>query len=116
MATAEKNNQEKAMNGKPEESASAKKASLGIRLLPSDDSDRPVVSNYCVVNAAPGMAFIDFGFLEPGMLSALQKVGKKGGKLPERLDGKLAVRVALGYDAMAALHQQLGRALAGLEK
>lgn len=116
MAVVEKNSQEKAMNEKPEEVANAKKRSLGIRLVPSDNSDRPVVSNYCVVNAAPGIAFIDFGFLEPGMLSVLQKVGKKEGKFPERLDGKLAVRVALGYDAMAALHQQLGRALAGVKK
>ncbi len=52
--------------------------------------------------------------LEPAMLAALPRVAKEGGKLPERLNGKLAVRVALGYDAMSNLHQQLGRVLAGL--
>jgi hypothetical protein len=60
------------------------------------------------------MVFVDFGFLEPGMLAALPRVAKQGGKLPQRLNGKLAVRVAMGYDAMVNLHQQLRRVLAGL--
>ena len=37
-----------------------------------------------------------------------------GGKIPETPNGKLAVRVALGYDTLAALHQQLGQVVAGL--
>jgi len=41
-------------------------------------------------------------------------VARSGGKLPERLNGKLAVRVTLGYDALANLHQQLGQVLTGL--
>jgi hypothetical protein len=78
-----------------------------------DNSDRALVSNYSAINVAPGMGFIDFGFLEPATLAALQRVGQEGGTLPERLDGKLAVRVVMGYDAMNALYQQLGWALAG---
>jgi hypothetical protein len=51
-----------------------------------------------VFNIAPGMVFIDFGFLEPAMLTALPRVAKEGGKLPESVNGKLAVRVAMSYD------------------
>ena len=94
--------------------ASPKRASLGVRLLPVDNSDQPVMTNYVQVNAAPSMAFIDFGFLEPGMLNALPQVAKQGGKLPQSLNGKLAVRVAMGYDSLAGLHQQLGKLLLGL--
>jgi len=61
---------------------------LGIRLQPVDNSDQPVLSNYTSLNVSPGIAYIDFGFLEPGM----------------------------GYDALANLHQQLGRVLAGLRE
>ncbi len=98
-----------------EETAQKKQAAaMGVRLAPVGDSDQPVVANYTALNLSPGMVFVDFGFLEPGMLAALPRVAKQGGKLPERLNGKLAVRVAMGYDAMANLHQQLGRVLAGL--
>jgi hypothetical protein len=98
-----------------EQSASAaagtKPTQLGLRLAPVDGSDQPVFANVCAVNVSPGVAFIDFGFLEPAMLAALPRVARSGGKLPERIEGKLTVRVALGVDALANLHQQLGRVL-----
>jgi len=94
--------------------AAAQTTSLGIRLVAVNNSDQPVVSNYVSLNVSPSMAFIDFGFLEPSVLSALPRVAQQGGKLPERLDGKLAVRVAIGYDALATLHQQLGRVISSL--
>jgi len=54
---------------------------MGIRLVPAGNSDQPVVANYTALNTAPGMAFIDFGFLEPGMLTALPRVaGRKWGR------------------------------------
>ncbi len=96
-----------AANAKPAaKQAGAESKQMGIRLVPVENSDQPVVANYCSINVSPGMAFIDFGFLEPGMLAALPRVARQG--------GKLAVRVALGYDALAHLHQQLGRVLTGL--
>jgi hypothetical protein len=60
------------------------------------------------------MMSLDFGFLEPGLLAAIPRVAKEGGKLPQSVNGKLAVRVAMGYDGLAGLHQQLGRVLAGV--
>jgi hypothetical protein len=93
-----------------------KQTSLGIRLMPVDNSDQPVLANYTALNVSPGMIFIDFGFLEPGMLSALPRVAKQGGKLPESVNGKLAVRVAMGYDGLANLHQQLGQVVNGLRE
>lgn len=89
---------------------------LSLRLAPVGNSDQPIVANYTALNVSPGMVFVDFGFIEPGMLSALPRMAREGGKLPESINGKLAARVALGYDALAQLHQQLGRVLAGLSE
>jgi hypothetical protein len=89
---------------------------LGIRLAPVDNSDQPVVANYTNLNIAPGMVFIDFGFLEPGLLTAIPRVARSGGKLPESVNGKLAVRVAMGYDGLAMLQQQIGQLMAGLRE
>jgi hypothetical protein len=96
--------------------AGTQSRSMGIRLAAVENSDQPVVANYCTINVAPGMAFIDFGFLEPAMLAALPRVARSGGKLPEKLNGKLTVRVALGFDSLANLHQQLGQVLKGLSE
>jgi hypothetical protein len=89
---------------------------LGVRLVPAGDSDQPRVANYTALTLAPGMAFIDFGFFEPAMLAALPRVAQQGGKLPESINGRLATRVAMSYDTLANLHQQLGNALQGLKK
>ena len=96
--------------------APAGEKTMALRLTPVRDSDQPIVANYTALNVAPGMVFVDFGFIEPGMLAALPRVAREGGKLPETINGRLAVRVALGYDALAGLHQQLGRVLAGLSE
>ena len=118
MAAAPKNDPQDADNttSATAQRKPATRAGMGVRLAPVGDSDQPVVANYTALNVSPGMVFVDFGFFEPGMLAVLPRVAKQGGKLPERLNGKLAVRVAMGYDAMANLHQQLGRVLAGLQE
>src|SRR5215218_7096167 len=87
---------------------------LGVRLVPAGDSDQPRVANYTALTLAPGMAFVDFGFFEPAMLAALPRVAQQGGKLPEHINGRLATRVAMSYDTLANLHQQLGKALEGM--
>ncbi len=92
-----------------------KQVGLNIKLTPVDHSDQPMLANFTRLNGAPGMVFVDFGFLEPAALSALSRLARSGGKIPETLAGKLAVRVALGYDTLAALHQQLGQVVAGLK-
>ncbi len=92
-----------------------KAAGLNIRLAPVDNSDQPVLANFTRLNGAAGMVFVDFGFLEPAALAALSRLARSGGKIPETLNGKLAVRVALGYDTLASLHQQLGRVVEGLK-
>ena len=95
--------------------AQEKSAGLNIRLASVDNSDQPVLANFTRLNGAPGMVFVDFGFLEPAALSALSRLAQSGNKIPETLTGKLAVRVALGYDTLAALHQQLGQVIDGLK-
>jgi hypothetical protein len=94
--------------------AESKTAGLNIRLSPVNNSDQPVLANFTRLNGSPGMVFIDFGFLEPAALSALSRLAKSGGKIPENLNGKLTVRVAMGFDAMIMLHQQLGQVVAGM--
>lgn len=100
-------------NARPE--TQEKTVGLNIRLAPVDNSDQPVLANFTRLrNGAPGMVFIDFGFLEPAALDGLSRLARSGRKIPATLTGKLAVRVALGYETLAALHQQLGQVVAGL--
>jgi hypothetical protein len=71
-----------------------KPVGLNVRLARAGNADQPVLANFTRVNGAPGMVFVDFGFLEPAALEALSRLARSGGKIPETLNGKLAVRVA----------------------
>ncbi len=87
---------------------------INIRLQPVENSDLPILSNFTMVQAAPGMVFVDFGFLEPNALPAIARLAQSGGKLPETLTGKLACRVTLGLDAAVQLTQQLEQQIQAL--
>src|SRR6266545_7884941 len=107
---------EEAKTAQPAEAAAAAPKGINVQLVPSAESDRPVLANFTTIHPAPGMALLDFGFLEPGALAALSQMARAGKKMPERINGRLATRVALSYDSLATLHQQIGRLLQAVTK
>jgi uncharacterized membrane protein len=92
----------------------SKAVSLNVRLTPIRESEPPTFANYTTVGMTQGIAYLDFGFLEPALLAAVAQRAQKGEAVPKQLEGKLAVRVALPLDAMLRLQQQLGQVSAGL--
>lgn len=84
---------------------------LNVRLKPSESSIYPRAANYTNVGVAQGIAYVDFGFIEPAMLAAIAKTAKDGQAMPKGLEGHLVTRVALGIDVLARLHQQIQQVL-----
>jgi hypothetical protein len=91
-----------------------KTIALNVRLKPSESSAHPRATNYTNVGVAQGIAYLDFGFIEPALLAAIAKTAKDGQAAPKGLDGTLVARVAMGVDVLARLHQQIQRVLVGL--
>ncbi|TKB95326.1 MAG: hypothetical protein E8D41_00785 [Nitrospira sp.] len=87
---------------------------LNVRLKPSESSAHPHATNYTNVAVAQGIAYLDFGFIEPSLLAAIAKAPKDGQAGPKGLDGHLVTRVAMGVDVLARLHQQIQHVLVGL--
>ena len=88
---------------------------LNVRLKPSESSAHPRAANYTNVSIAQGIAYLDFGFIEPAFLAAIAKTAKDGQAAPKGLDGHLVTRVAMDIGALARLHQQIQQVLAGLQ-
>ena len=99
---------------KSTEAAAAQPLHRGLRLQSANQSDQPLFSNFTTVQGAPGMVFLDFGFLEPATLPSLARLAKSGGKMPESINGRLACRVVLGLDSAVQLVRQLDAHLKGL--
>ena len=87
---------------------------LNVRLKPSDSSAHPRAANYTNVGIAQGIAYVDFGFIEPTLLAAIAKTTKDGQTAPKGLDGHLVTRVAMDVNSLARLQQQIQQVLVGL--
>lgn len=84
---------------------------LNVRLKSSDSSAHPRAANYTNVGLAQGIAYVDFGFIEPALLGAIAKTAKNGQAAPKGIEGQLVTRVAMGVDVLARLHQQIQQVL-----
>lgn len=84
---------------------------LNVRLKPSEPSAHPRATNYTNVGVAQGIAYIDFGFIEPALLCAIAKTAKNGQAALKAIDGQLVTRVAMGVDVLVRLHQQIQQVL-----
>ena len=94
--------------------AKDKTIALNVRLKPSDPSAHPRATNYTNVGVVQGIAYVNFGFIEPGLLGAIARTAKDGQAAPKAIDGQLVTRVAMGVDVLARLHQQIQQVLVGL--
>ena len=84
-----------------------KASAVNVRLYPVEQSDQPIASNFATVTVAQGIAYVDFGFIEPALLAKVAVDSQHGKTLPETVDGKLAVRISLGLDVLARLQGQV---------
>jgi len=87
---------------------------LNVRLKPSESSAHPRATNYTHVGLAQGIAYVDFGFIEPALLAAIAKTAKDGQAAPKGLEGALVTRVAMSVDVLARLHRQIQQVLVTL--
>ncbi|GMV50666.1 hypothetical protein FBQ96_02615 [Nitrospirales bacterium NOB] len=92
-----------------------KAKSVGVLLKPAGQGEQPKLVNYSYVSLAQGVAYIDFGFLEPASLNAVMQRMQRDEGLPKHLEGTRAARVALPLDAMVRLYQQIQQLLVGLQ-
>ena len=84
---------------------------VNVRLKHSESSALPRAANYTNVAMAQGMAYLEFGFIEPALLAAIAKTTNNGQAAPKGVDGHLVTRVAMDIGTLARLQQQIQQAL-----
>lgn len=89
---------------------------MPVRLKADHVTSQPAVANYTHVSVAQGLAYLDFGFVEPALMGAVLTRAQQGDTLPRELEGRVATRVALPLDALVRLHQQLTQVMKSLQR
>lgn len=82
--------------------------------LTSKEQDQPVLANYATISVAQGLAYLDFGFIEPAALAVVAQAAQQGKPLPKTLRGRRAVRVAVGLDVLQRFQLQLTQTMTSL--
>jgi hypothetical protein len=101
-----------ALRTKPESEGTV---SLPIRLTTAPHVNQPALSNYTCASVAQGLAYVEFGFIEPSLMSAIHQNVQQGNALPKHLEGKLTTRVVLPLDGLLRLQQQLAKLVMKLQ-
>ena len=89
---------------------------MPIRLRTGQEENQPALANYTHASVAQGLAYVDFGFVEPSLLGAIRQSARQGEVLPKHLEVTLTTRVALPLDALVRLQQQLAQVVMGLQR
>lgn len=87
---------------------------LNVHLKPSESAANPRATNYTNLSVAQGVAYLDFGFIEPTLLAAIAKTAKDGQTASKELDGTLVSRMAMSVDVLTKLHQQIQQVLVSM--
>ncbi len=86
--------------------------SVKIRMQQGESSGQPVYSNIVSVQGGQqGVVMLDFGFLDPKTMSALNRAARSGGKTPDSVNAKMSCRIAINSDAANRLAKQLEQLL-----
>ncbi|BCA56512.1 hypothetical protein W02_36520 [Nitrospira sp. KM1] len=98
-------------NGAKQDQSSTR---VNVRLRPVERPDQPTTANFSTVAVAQGIAYLDFGFIEPALLGRIARTVQDGQSAPKSIDGQRVTRMAMPLEQLVGLHQQIQQVLVGL--
>ncbi|MDF0644874.1 MAG: hypothetical protein P0111_12660 [Nitrospira sp.] len=89
----------------------APSTSRQVKLRLVERSDHPATVNFSTVAVAKGIAYLDFGFIEPALLGRIARTVTDGQPASKIVDGHRVARVAMPFEQLIGLHQQIQQVL-----
>lgn len=84
---------------------------VNIRMQQGEHTGQPLYSNFASVQGGQGVVIVDFGFLDPQTVNALNRLARAGEKTPDTISARLSCRMAISIEAANNLAQQLNQLL-----
>jgi len=86
-------------------------ASRPVKLRLAESSSQPAMANFSTVAVTQGIAYLDFGFIEPALLGRIARTVADGQPASKIVDGHRVARVAMPLEQLVGLHQQIQQVL-----
>lgn len=84
-------------------------APISIRMQQGEQAGQPIYANFASTQLGQGVVIIDFGFLDPQMVAAINRLARSGEKTPDTVAAKMVCRMALSIESANNLMQQLNQ-------
>ncbi|MCE7913671.1 MAG: hypothetical protein DYH15_03105 [Nitrosomonas sp. PRO4] len=82
---------------------------INIRMQQGEHTGQPLYSNFTSVQSGQGVIIVDFGFLDPQTIHAVNRLARSGEKIPETVGARMSCRLAISVEAANSLAQQLNQ-------
>lgn len=82
---------------------------VNIRMQQGEQAGQPIYANFVSVQPGQGVVIVDFGFLDPQTISAINRLARSGEKVPDTVGARMACRMALSAESAGNLAQQLNQ-------
>lgn len=84
---------------------------INIRMQQGEHTGQPLYSNFTSVQGGQGVVIVDFGFLDPQTISAVNRLARSGKKVPDTVAARMSCRMAISIEAASNLAHQLNQLL-----
>ena len=84
---------------------------VSIRMQQGEHTGQPLYSNFTSVQGGQGVVIVDFGFLDPQTITAVNRLARSGEKIPDTIGARMSCRMAISVEAASNLSQQLNQLL-----
>ncbi|SNX60457.1 hypothetical protein SAMN06296273_1923 [Nitrosomonas ureae] len=82
-----------------------------VSMQQGEHTGQPIYSNFTSVQIGQGVVIVDFGFLDPQTIHAVNRLARSGEKIPETVGARMSCRMAISVEAANQLAQQLNQLL-----
>ena len=82
-----------------------------IAMHQGEHTGQPIYSNLTSAQSGQGVIVVDFGFLDPQTMNALNHMLKSGDKTANTINAKMSCRIAINIGAANQLAQQLDQVI-----
>ncbi len=100
-----------AQSGKTVETTESHAMQINIKMQQGEHTGQPLYSNFTSVQGGQGVVIVDFGFLDPQTINAVNRLARSGEKVPDTVGARMSCRMAISGEAASNLAHQLSQLL-----
>ncbi|PXW89615.1 hypothetical protein C8R34_10414 [Nitrosomonas sp. Nm84] len=82
---------------------------INVKMQQNQHTSQPIYANFTAVQGGQRVIIVDFGFVDPQLITTLNRMARSGEKTPDTIDATMSCRIALSIEAASQLAQQLSQ-------